>query len=418
MALENMVYELQGSVPNMDAAYARTLINEAWQDVRRLGGWSFQFAESGFTVPGMLSTGTVTIQFGSPYITGDVNATTAWNTPGIGSIYGSVLTQRQFRSGGTSGAGSIYDIIAYGGNGSVAYGTTATPGSGQTPGTYTVNILDTGNGTGATASIVVQSDGTVNAPPTILTIGANYMQPYITFAEGGTPAQFILNQFGVLTLNRPFSDPLTSFTSLVTGQEYGIYQPYIVAPVKDFSRFLTVFDIANSGWLFVRADRRAVGRDDPQRQIFANPDRVMSLGQDERVGSSTPGWERFEIWPGPQNQYLYQVWFLRFGADLVNLSDTLPVAIPESMVKAKARARCYEQAEANKDPQSVRGAGADYRFLIGAALAQYERELKYARLRDRDRVDIFNTRLSRAAAGPAPVTFNPATGAILAQVGT
>src|SRR5271167_2233040 len=417
MALENMIYELQGSVPGMDAAYAGTLINEAWQDVRRIGGWSFQFSESGFTVPGLMGTGTVTLQFGSPSVTGDANATTAWNTTGIGTQFGSLLTQRQFRSGGTSGAGTIYDIISYAVYGSIAYGTTATMGSGQTPGTYLVSILDTGTGTGATASITVQPNGEVTTAPTILTVGSGYVTPFINFAHGGTPAQFIFTQFGVLTLNRPFADPLTSLAVPVVGQLYSIYQPYIVAPVKDFQRWLSIFDIANSGWLFVRGDRREVGRDDPQREIFANPDRVMALGQDERVGSSTAGWERYELWPGPQNQYLYQCWFLRFGPDLVNLSDTMPFVIPESMVKAKARARCYEQAEANKDPQSLRGAGADYRFLIGAALAQYERELKYARLRDRDKVDIFLTKISRSLAGPAPVTFNPATGAILAQVG-
>jgi hypothetical protein len=101
----------------------------------------------------------------------------------------------------------------------------------------------------------------------------------------------------------------------------------------------------------------------------------------------------------------------------VNLSDTLPIGIPESMVKAKARARLYEQAEANKDPQNPRGAGADYRFLIGAALAMYERELKFARLRDRDRVDIFVSTMTRLAGGPAPTTYNSASGGIMSQVG-
>jgi hypothetical protein len=335
MALQDMIFELQGSVPNQDAAQARTLINQAWQDVRRLSGWSFQFLETGFTVPGLLSTGTVTLQFGSPTVTGDSNAQTAWSTC---SQFGSLITQRQFRSGGVSGAGTIYDIIGYN-----------------------------------------QSAGT-------------------------------------LTLNRPFSDPLTSLTSAVSGQEYSIYQPYITAPVADFERWLSVFDVGNAGWLITRGDRRAVGRDDPQRQIFANPDRLLALGQDTRAGSSTSGWERYELWPGPQNQYLYQVWCLRFGADLVNLSDTLPIGIPESMVEAKARARCYEQFEANKDPNNPRGAGADYRFLIGAALAQYERELKFARLRDRDRVDIFVTTMTRLGAGPAPTTAT-AQGAIMAQVG-
>ena len=339
MALGDMIGDVQGSVPNQDAAQARTVINEAWADVRRLGGWSFQFLETGFTVPGMLSTGTVTLTFGSPSVVGNPAAVAAWNTVGIGTQYGSTLTQRQFRSGGVSGAGTMYDIIGYAG--------------------------------------------------------------------------------GVLTLNRPFTDPLTSLAVSVPNQEYSIYQPYIVAPVADFERWLSVYDIANSGWLMVNSDRRDKRGpgSDPQRQIFSNPDRLLGLGQDERVGSSTPGWQRYELWPGPQNQYLYMAWALRFGPNLVNLSDTLPIGIPESLVKAKARARCYEQQEANKDPQNPRGSGADFRFLIGAALAQYERELKYTRLRDRDRIDIFNSKMTRLPGGPAPTTYNNAAGGIMSQVG-
>jgi hypothetical protein len=337
-----MIGELQANVANTDAAYAATLINEAWGDVRRLGGWSWQLKQTGFTVPGALSTGTVTLQFGVAQVIGDSNASAAWLTPGIGSQYGSLLTQRQFRSGGTSGAGTMYDIVS----------------------------LDATN-----------------------------------------PAAV------VLTLDRPFADPLTSMTGPVTEQGYFIYQPYIVAPTKGFRRWLSIYDIANSGWLFVKGDRREVGMSDPQRQIFANPDRVMPFGADARLGSSTPGWQRFELWPGPQNQYLYQTWFVDFGLDLVNLSDELPVSIPESMVKARARYRCYEQAEANKDPQNPRGSGADYRFLMGAADKQFSTELKQVRLEDRDKCDIFFTTMHRFRGGPAPVTYDPATGGVLSQVG-
>ena len=337
--LADMVNELAGNVAGVDEAYVRTLIQEAWQDVRRLGGWSFQFGETGFTVPGALSTGTVTLQFGSATVTPDANALTAWNTAGIGSQYGSLLTQRQFRSGGVSGAGTIYDIVSF--------------------------------------------------------------------------------QNGVITLNRPFSDPLTSLTGPVTMQEYMIYQPYITAPVKGFRRWLTVYDIANSGRLITRGDRRAIPGPgaDPQRQIFTNPDRLLALGQDGRVGSSTPGWQRYELWPGPQNQFLYQGWYLHWGPDLVNLSDELPVGIPESMVKARARVRCYEQAEANKDPQSPRGAGADFRFTAGLAAAQFKESLKQARLEDRDKCDVFLTTMRRFSGGYVPPTYNPATGGIRAQVG-
>lgn len=337
--LADMINELAGNVAGVDEAYARTLIQEAWADVKRLGGWSFQFGETGFTVPGALSTGTVTLEFGSPTVTPDADALAAWSTPGIGSQYGSLLTQRQFRSGGVSGAGTIYDIISF----------------------------------------------------------AN----------------------GVITLNRPFSDPLTSLTGPVATQEYMIYQPYITAPVKGFRRWLTVYDIANSGTLLTRGDRRAIPGPgaDPQRQIFTNPDRLLALGQDERVGSSTKGFQRYELWPGPQNQFLYQAWYLHWGPDLVNLSDELPVGIPESMVKAQARYRCYEQAEANKDAQSPRGAGADYRFLMGAALKQFESERKQARLEDRDKCDIFLTTMKRRFGGYVPPTYNPATGGIFGQVG-
>jgi hypothetical protein len=432
MALGDMLAELQGAVPNIDGAYAKTLINEAWGDVRRLGGWSWQFGESGFTLPGAIGKGTVTLQFGSPLVTADAVATLEWLTPGEGSQYGSLLTQRQFRASGADldttppppffdrfgGASTIYDIIALGNNGMVAYGTILTGGSGQTNGTYIVPILDTGAGTGATASITVAS-GVVTLAPVILTIGANYTNPYIVFAEGGVPATFSFTLFAVLTLNRAFTDPLTTLSGApVTLQRYFIYQCYIVAPVRDFSRWLSMHDIGNSGWLAVRGDRREVGRADPQRQIFSNPDRLLALGQDERVGSSTPGWERFELWPGPRNRFLYQTWYLHFGADLVNLSDTLPIGIPESMVKAKARARCYEQAEANKDPSNPRGQGADFRFLMGAALKQYESELKMARLRDRDKVDIFVTTMTRLSGGPSSITtFDENTGGIRSAVG-
>lgn len=342
MALMDMIAELQGSVPNIDAAFARTLINEAWGDVRRLRGWSWQLAQTGFTVPGLLGTGTVTLRFGVATVTGDANATAAWATA---SQYGSLLTQRQFRSGGVTGAGTIYDILSY--------------------------------------------------------------DP-----AGAAP-------FATLTLDRPFSDPLTSLTAPVATQQYSIYQPYIPSPVKDFSRWLTVYDIANSGTLFTRGDRRARPGpgDDPQRQIFSNPAWICAIGTDTRIGSSTPGWERYELWPGPQNQYLYQAWFLRFGADLVNMTDELPLGVPESMVKARARYRCYESAESNKDAQNPRGAGADFRFLCGIADRQFKEELKQARLADRDRCDLFFTTMQRFKAGPAPTTYDSANSAVLSQVG-
>jgi len=190
-----------------------------------------------------------------------------------------------------------------------------------------------------------------------------------------------------------------------------------VAPVKDFRRWFTVLDIANSGSLWVRGDRRKISNMyDPQRQIFANPDRLLALGQDQRANSSTAGWQRYELWPGPQSQFLYMAWYERFGNDLVNLSDQLPNGLSEAMVKSRARVRCYETAEANKNQANPRGAGADYRFLMQAAQKEYEYERKENRKRDRDACDMFFTTLNRFGYGPAPSTIN-SNGNVLAQVG-
>lgn len=74
--------------------------------------------------------------------------------------------------------------------GSVASLAISTAGSGQTPGTYTVNATG-GAGTGAQASITVAGGGTVTAVPIILNPGKNYTSaPTFTLAAGGTPATF------------------------------------------------------------------------------------------------------------------------------------------------------------------------------------------------------------------------------------
>jgi hypothetical protein len=95
--------------------------------------------------------------------------------------------------------------VAWSSVGSVAV---ATPGSGQTPGTYTLTGsggLSTGvgglngdgsgsAGTNAVIQVVVGSGGTVTTTPTVLNAGAKYTYlgsaPTFTLAAGGTPATF------------------------------------------------------------------------------------------------------------------------------------------------------------------------------------------------------------------------------------
>lgn len=404
MSLGTMIAEMRGAVPAYSALQARTHLREAWRDIRNMKGWSFQLVNGGFGTPGLTNAGSVTVAFGSSTVTADLQATNAW---AIASVPGSLLTQQQFRVG----QGTIYNIIAYGGNGQIATGAIASPGSGQTPGTYIYSILDTGGpGAGATASITVTPAGTVTAPPEIITPGSGYVNPYIIFAQGGTPAVFTFAQFGVLTLDRPYYD-----TTAGSDLGYSIYQCYYAVPVKDFQAWESTVDINNAIDLCAsgaRKYREMADMFDPQRQIFANPGTWIPYQIDTRPGSSTLGFLLMELYPQPQAQFAYQTWFTRLGEDLVNLQDTLPFPITEHVVKALARVKAYEWAEANKDPMNPRGNGADFRFLMGAAAKEAAAQLKEIRSLDRDRVDMWYSVMSRVQGYGYATTFNPATGMV------
>jgi len=106
MSLASMIAEQRGVVPNYSAALARTHLFNAWTDVRNLRGWSFQVGNTGYSIPGLVNAGSVTVTLGSPFVIGDAAASAAWATA---STAVSLITQRQFRTG----QGTIYNIIAY-----------------------------------------------------------------------------------------------------------------------------------------------------------------------------------------------------------------------------------------------------------------------------------------------------------------
>lgn len=100
-----MVAELRGSVPGYSSLLAKTHIRESWTDIRNMKGWSFQLGNGGFSTPGVMNAGSCTTTFGSPTVTPDATAQTAWLAA---SQFGSLITQRQFRVGQSA----IYNIIA------------------------------------------------------------------------------------------------------------------------------------------------------------------------------------------------------------------------------------------------------------------------------------------------------------------
>jgi hypothetical protein len=324
--LADMVFELTGAVPGFDAAFARTKIREAWHEIRKLRGWSFQNAQGGFSSTPSIAGGTVSLTYGGTTVTADGTAAVLWAN---GSQFGSLLSQRQFRIGG----GSIYDIVAYN--------------------------------------------------------------------QGA----------GTITLNRPYTDPLPT----PTGNSYLLYQPYYTTPVKDFIRWLGVFDMTNVRWIDILGNyeqRTNVNINDPQRQIYANPLSLLPIGTDMRPGTATPGWLREELYPQPTSQYGYMTWYEWSGPDLVNLSDTLPFPITENLVKTKARIGAYEWAESNKNPGNPRGSGANFSFLMEAANAEYKDLLQGIRVEDRERIDMFNRTMSRIGSPMPFSTYNNSTGVL------
>ena len=221
-----------------------------------------------------------------------------------------------------------------------------------------------------------------------------------------------------LTLDRPYYDK-----SAGANQGYSIYQCYYPTPFQDFLTWESVVDVNNAIDLCANGAKKFrdyADQFDPQRQIFSNPGCLIAYGTDQR-GAGTPnasatlGYRMYELYPQPQAQFSYQTWGTRQGADLVNLSDTLPYPITEHLVKSFARVKAYEWAEANKDPRNPRGAGADYRFLMGAVLKEAAGNLKELRSQDRDAVDMWYSVMSRVKGYGYPVTFNPSMGAVIAN---
>lgn len=353
---------LQGDVPGVARKQAEKAIQRALGKIYDDRSWSFQNAQAGW-LPGkvLLNSGTFTVTPYSDQITADAVATQAINSL-IGRPF---ITELQYRDPNRF----FYSIVAAAGNGSIAYGTVSSPGSGQTPGTYTVPILDNGGpGAGATALIAVASNGTVVLPPVILAEGSNYVNPYITFAEGGTPAVFAFFQFSLLTLDRPWMEPTSG-----PGQPYMIYQCLFPAPAEFFRGFQSVLDTTNATRLnFWSKSQLDLALDDPQRLVFADPGYVVSFGPDNRAGSPTFGWQLFELWPHELSIEPITLEFEYAGPPLKNPNDRVVYPLTEELVLWRAKEELYDFAEANKGKDMARGQGANFQYLSQRAHAQYE----------------------------------------------
>lgn len=252
--------------------------------------------------------------------------------------------------------------------------------------------------TGTVTAVLGQNTVTLDAAATTALTGLT--NPLLTqrqFRIQGYTIYNIVNLVGsVLTLDRPFIDPPGS------GLSYMCYQAYYVAPVKDFKRWLDWRDMTNGVWLDIYKDRSEINIGDPKRLFFAFPYYVLGFQTDNRPLTSTQGYMMYELYPNPLSVVSYMRWWVRTGADLVNPDDVVPEPITDELLFFKSKVRAYQWAEGNKNPDSPRGAGADFKFLTTSAEAEYERELKIIGKKDRDLKELFVKRMHRYGARKAP----------------
>lgn len=335
--------------------------------------WSFQrgITYANWLIPGNVAsngTSTVTPYSNEVILNGAATAAVNTYTSSPGAVF---LTQLQYRDPSYS----IYNIVGVGLNGTVGYVNILTAGTGQIPGVFIVDVLDTGPGTGGTVQITVLSNGMVTEQPIVITPGSGYVNPFISFSTSGAPATFQVFQNIVLTLDRPWLEPSTG-----GGQSYMIYQAYQVGPSKYFHKFIEIRDTTNAQpidfWSMTQAE---LSSRDPQRTLFSNPDFCVPAGVDTRPGTSTPGWPMFELWPQQLSYLPYSYSYRTLGPVPESQEDFLTFEPPQplsyELVKWRTKEVLFQFKEAQKDKTQARGAGANWIILAQMAEKEYARVL-------------------------------------------
>jgi len=199
--------------------------------------------------------------------------------------------------------------------------------------------------------------------------------------------------FATLSLDRAWLEPTTG-----AGRPYQIYQAYFPVPVADFRKFVEIRDTTFSQpvdfWTYSRDDLSFI---DPERLMFGPgvPTYAVAHDRDQRAGSATLGYVRYEIWPHNLSHMPYSFGYKRRGALLVNLTDTVPDPLTEELLMWRAKEVLYQYCEAQKGQDVQRGAGANWQFLAESAAKEYKECLKYIKSIDANLHRDFLTRKKR-----------------------
>lgn len=359
--LFDIAMNLTRLVPDTPLARSQTAVRRALEAIYDQVDWSFQKGFAGWLAPGVvINSGTTTNTAYSNQVVADTTASLEL------AVYSGqpLITQLQYRNP----AFAIYDIVGLSFASPIVNVAITTPGSGQNDGVYTVPILDSGSGTGGSARITVA--GGVATQAILLSAGSNYTSPYISFSEGGTPGTFQVIFQATMTLDRPWMEPGTG-----PGQPFLIYQHYFVAPVQDFRKWIAIQDFTNDQpmdfWSLTRADLANL---DPQRQDQSLSTNVVPAGIDQRAGSATYGWQRFELYPWQGNLTPYALTYRRMGQLPITYNDWMSLApqapITENMVEFKAKEILLLDKAAEMEAK-VPGSGKGMTLLSAIAGKQY-----------------------------------------------
>jgi hypothetical protein len=190
---------------------------------------------------------------------------------------------------------------------------------------------------------------------------------------------------GAAILDRIYADPSA------VGTAYNIYQLYYPAPFIDHLGWISVRNMQMFLDLDLDTERQVIDAWDPQRSWYQFPTRVVPYMIDNRGAgtiyqSATYGFPLFELWGQPVTPFVYSLYGLRRGVDLVNPTDTLPIQVGEDCVIARARTYAYEWAEANKD-MLPRSSGPDFRYLKKEAETEFNSRKSYYMKQDKEFVN-------------------------------
>ncbi len=318
MSYVEMYSTLHGMVPKIPIDFCKSLINDAWRDIRRKNLWSFLLYDRNWITPAQISGGYFTCTQGSDIVVADATAAAAIIAAGV--LLPTPITQRQFRTG----ISTIYNIRTWDG----------------------VNTL---------------------------TLDRNYAEAT-----------------GVKT--------------------YSIYQCYYPTPFQDHLTWIDIRDMDSATSLYTkRHTRQSLGDIDPQRTSYSTPSDVVYYQQDQYTLSPTYRYPLYELWGHPLSTYVYQLYGIRRGTALVNDTDELPPAIGEDCVLASAKIGAYEWAEANKGDMP-RNSGSDYKYLMGAARAEYTQLFREYRKDDRETCNNYFSVRKLSLSGKVYAYYNTLSG--------